>query len=306
VHGRGFKPGADELFELAHSGLRAGIERDFPDAVGAFDEANCELAYYGDLTAALLESNGERYDATLDVSDRRNVLATLRKIPARKRFGIRQYDSLPGKSALNEFVADLAAPILSGVGLWMWCCQRFSTDFAEYLKAETSYATEVRSRLRDRLLLLLERGDKLAVLAHGTGSVVAWDVLWELTHSEEYRSRIADKKVDMLLTMGSPLGDATVQKRVLGAGEKGSRRYPGNILSWMNVSAEDDYTCHDKAIADDFSRMMQERLISSISDFAIYNHAVRYGKSNPHSSIGYHIHPRISKILSDWLCDDVP
>jgi hypothetical protein len=303
VHGRGFKPGPDDLHDLAMTGLRAGIERDFPDALGAFDDANCDLAYYGDLTSELLQSSGASYDEMLDVSDRRNVLSALRNIPTRKRFGIRHYDCLPGKSALNEFVADLAAPILSGIGLWMWCCQRFSTDFAEYLKNETSYTADVRARFREQLLPLLERGDQVAILAHGTGSVVAWDVLWELTHVGEYRDRVPDGKVDMLLTMGSPLGDATVQRRILGAGEKGSRRYPGNIVSWMNVSAEDDYTCHDKAVADDFSRMMQERLISSITDFAIYNHSVRYGKSNPHSSIGYYIHPRVSKILVDWLCD---
>ena len=32
--------------------------------------------------------------------------------------------------------------------------------------------------------------------------------------------------------------------------------------------------------------------------------AVRYGKSNPHSSIGYFIHPRVSKLLVDWLHSD--
>ena len=29
--------------------------------------------------------------------------------------------------------------------------------------------------------------------------------------------------------------------------------------------------------------------------------AVRYGKSNPHSSVGYYVHPRLAKILSDWI-----
>jgi hypothetical protein len=38
-----------------------------------------------------------------------------------------------------------------------------------------------------------------------------------------------------------------------------------------------------------------------VHDHKIFNLAVRYGKSNPHSSIGYYIHPRVSKILADWL-----
>jgi hypothetical protein len=28
---------------------------------------------------------------------------------------------------------------------------------------------------------------------------------------------------------------------------------------------------------------------------------VRYGKSNPHSSVGYYIHPRVAKIVADWM-----
>jgi hypothetical protein len=42
-------------------------------------------------------------------------------------------------------------------------------------------------------------------------------------------------------------------------------------------------------------------MLSAIQDFHIFNHAVRYGKSNPHSSIGYFIHPRVSKIVADWV-----
>ncbi len=49
--------------------------------------------------------------------------------------------------------------------------------------------------------------------------------------------------------------------------------------------------------------MMREHIVSRISDFRIYNQTVRYGKSNPHSSVGYLIHPRLSKIIRDWLCE---
>ena len=73
------------------------------------------------------------------------------------------------------------------------------------------------------------------------------------------------------------------------------------MIAWDNVAAEDDYACHDNTLADDFRVMMEQRLVSAVSDYKIFNLAVRYGKSNPHSSIGYFIHPRISKILADWL-----
>ena len=72
-------------------------------------------------------------------------------------------------------------------------------------------------------------------------------------------------------------------------------------MSRVNVAAEDDYVCHDKSVADDFKPMLEQRLISRIEDLRIYNLAMRYGKSNPHSAIGYLIHPRITRLLGEWL-----
>jgi hypothetical protein len=54
-------------------------------------------------------------------------------------------------------------------------------------------------------------------------------------------------------------------------------------------------------LADDFKKMLEQRLVSAVYDYRVFNLAVRYGKSNPHSSIGYYIHPRTAKIISDWL-----
>ncbi|MDH3641961.1 MAG: hypothetical protein OES38_07680, partial [Gammaproteobacteria bacterium] len=67
------------------------------------------------------------------------------------------------------------------------------------------------------------------------------------------------------------------------------------------VAAEDDFTCHDETMANDFKAMLEHHLISRIKDYRIYNLAVRYGRSNPHNSIGYLIHPRVSRLVADWL-----
>ena len=79
---------------------------------------------------------------------------------------------------------------------------------------------------------------------------------------------------------------------------------PTNVLSWHNVAAEDDYTCHDNTLCNDFKAMLKQKHVSCIRDYQVYNLAVRYGKSNPHSSVGYYIHPRVSLIISDWLTRD--
>lgn len=287
--------------DVATTALRAGLERDYPGCAPIFDSVSRDIAYYGDLSNDLLASSGRRYDTELDIADRRNALATLRQISTRKRFGILEYDRLPGKSALAEFLVGICAPVLGVFGLWAWLCGRKAPDFSRYLKHDTDYSKECRKRVRDKLIAMLSAGDQVMLISHGTGSAIAWDALWELSHDDEFRGSIGGAKVDLWMTLGAPLGDRHCRKRLFGAGEKGDRQFPTNVIAWYNVAAEDDYTCHDNTVADDFRKMLRERAISAVHDYVVYNHAVRYGKSNPHSSVGYYIHPRVSKILADWL-----
>ncbi len=301
VHGRDFKPGRDAYLDISMAALRAGIERDYPDKVEGFDVLQKHFAWYGDLSAEILEQRGNSYDRDLDIGDRRNALNALRDIPARKRFGIRQYDRLPGKSAIPEFIADMTAPVLGSIGLTMPALRSIAADFAAYFDNKLNYGIQVRARLRQELGELMDRGDRVLLISHGTGSVIAYDVLWEMSHDEALKERYGKSKVEMWLTLGSPLGDRNIQKRLSGAKEHSANKFPANVISWHNVSAEDDYTCHDNTLADDFKKMLRQRQVSTVHDFCIFNLAVRYGKSNPHSSVGYYIHPRVSKIIADWL-----
>jgi len=301
VHGRDFKPAEDVHMDLSMAALHSGLERDFPDSLESFAAMRKTTAWYGDLNAEILTACGKHYDESLDVGDRHNVLTTLREITARKRFGIRQYDQLPGKSALPEAVVDVAAPVLGAVGLTAPLIRSVLKEFGQYFDRKSDYAVRVRERLAARLCELMDRDDRIMLLSHGTGSVIAYDVLWQLSHDPNFKDRYGDKKVELWLTLGAPLGDSNIRKRLLGAREKGVARYPGNVIAWHNVAAEDDYTCHDNTVADDFKVMLQQRVISAVHDHRIFNLAVRYGKSNPHNSIGYLIHPRTSKILADWL-----
>jgi hypothetical protein len=306
VHGRDFKPSAVAYMDLSIAALRAGIERDYPGRVGRFDVMQKRLAWYGDLNAEILNRLGKQYDENLDISDRRNALAALREIPVRKRFGIRQYDQLPGKSAVPEAIVDVLAPLLGALGLCVPLIRCVSKDFARYFDRKADYAMKVRRRLEEQLCALMDRGDRIVLISHGSGSVVAYDVLWRLSHDPDLKAKYGDKKVDLWITLGSPLGDSKIQKRLLGAKEKPATKFPLNVISWHNVAAEDDYTCHDNTLADDFKMMLKQRVVSTVHDYRIFNLAVRYGRSNPHSSIGYYIHPRISKILADWLQEGDP
>lgn len=301
VHGRDFKPSSEKLLDISRAAIRAGIERDYPDCVADFDAVSTELAYFGDLTNEFLSALGRTYDERLDVGDRKNALSALRSILARKRFGIRQYDRLPGKSALREFIADIAAPMLGALGMTRWLISCVSRDFADYLSDDSEYARTVRQRVRAKLCELFDRGDHVLLMSHGMGCVAAYEALWELSHLPEYQDDYGAAKVDMWITLGAPLGDRYIRKHLLGARANPPESFPTNVITWSNVAAEDDYTCHDNTLADDFKKMLDQRLVSAVHDYRIYNLAVRYGRSNPHSSVGYYIHPRVAKIVADWI-----
>jgi len=299
VHGRDFKPPEDALRDVTAAALRAGVQRDYPDQLFLFDKVAVEFAYYGDLSNDVLSACGRQYDQHIDVGDRANALATLRAIEARKRFGIRQYDCVPGKTAVPEFCANIIAPLCGMLGMTNSLVSWLSPDFAEYLQAESEYAEQVRERVRTQLCALMDRGDRIMLATHGTGSVIAYDVLWQLSHEEQFVEKYGDAKIDCWVTLGAPLGDNCIRKRLLG--HKGEpKTYPKNVISWHNLAAEDDYTCHDNTLADDFKKMLEQRVVSTVQDYRVYNLAARYGKSNPHSSVGYYIHPRVSKIIIDW------
>ena len=301
VHGRDFKPAGETYLELARSALRKGVERDYPEQVAGFDALPVDVAWYGDLNAGVLAARGKTYDEKLDVGDRRNLLQSLSQIAPRKKFGIRMYDKLPGKSALPEFFMDIGATVSSAVGMRMPVIGRMAKDFAAYLNNDDGFADRARARVRDKICELMDANKHIMLVTHGTGSVVAYDVLWELSNDTETCPEYGECKVDQWVTLGSPLGDRIVQKRLLGAQEREEARFPSNVISWHNLSAEDDYTCHDATLADDFRTMLRKRQVSAVHDYRIFNLAVRYGKANPHSSIGYYIHPRLTKIIIDWL-----
>lgn len=281
--------------------LRVGVERDYPDFADEFAALDKRIAYYGDITDEFLTSQGLRYDEMLDIGDRRNALIKLRSFERRKQFGVARYDRLPGKNAIPEFAADVFAPLLARLGLSKSLINKVGVDLAEYWNRDSDFGDRIRERVRSALCLALEYSDQVLLISHGTGCIVTYDVLWQLSHEPEFAERLRGRKIENWLTIGAPLGDSMVKRRLFGARRKGLERYPSNVVSWHNLSAEDDFVSHDNTLSDDFRKMLQLREVSSIRDYRIYNMTIRYGKSNPHSSLGYLVHPRTSQIIVEWL-----
>ena len=92
-------------------------------------------------------------------------------------------------------------------------------DLMRYVHDHNDIAAHTREMLKMPLRAAWESGRPVLLAAHSMGSVIAYDALWEMSrdHKDELR-------VDLLLTMGSPLGQGYLQRRILGHGRAGPER----------------------------------------------------------------------------------
>jgi len=168
-------------------------------------------------------------------------------------------------------------------------------DLRRYLRNRKDIAEHTRQMLKMALRAAAEARRPILLIAHSMGSVIAWDSLWQMTHSEHDRI-----DVDLLLTMGSPLGQRFIQRRLQGSGEKGERRFPGGIRRWINLVAIGDLTAVDPDLADDFAAMVEYGLVESIADHELRNYFRLEGNLNVHAEYGYLANDVTAKVVIDW------
>lgn len=296
VHGRGPKPDKSDLSALWLQALSAGIKRDHPEQLELFGNTTTDMFYFADKFAPFTES----FNAAVDLANRRLALEELIARDKSKLFRRKFYEEVPGKSSSKEFLVDAGAVL----GLGGLTIKKVAPEYDAYWQARTSWGADLLKEFCGWLEGHLNAVDEVLLISHCLGSIIAYDGLWTLTQQALQRSnQPAENKqvLDSWITIGSPLASNAVRKELCGAHDVAEQRYPRNILRWHNIAAEDDYICHDMTVADDFAGMLKQHLVSEINDYAIYNLAVRYGKSNPHSSVGYLVHPRTSTLVAEWL-----
>ncbi len=174
-------------------------------------------------------------------------------------------------------------------------------ETARYFSNEDNIGQQVRELLKAPLREMFARGERVLVISHSMGSVIAYDSLWELTHIEKNPGR-----VDLFLTIGSPLGMRYTQQRLLGAHEKGARRYPHIIRHWTNMAAQGDLTALDPTLRDDFKAMLELGVVESITDLngGIFNYFRNDRGLNVHRSYGYLVNPRLGEAIAKWWKED--
>lgn len=167
-----------------------------------------------------------------------------------------------------------------------------------YFENSDGIGVRIRGMLQNRLQQAFEKNRPVLVIGHSMGSVIAYDALWELTHEQR-----ALHKISQFLTIGSPLGLRFVQKRLKGADQKRSRRYPANIRSWVNISAMGELTALDREFADDYREMVQLGLLNDIVDRhkGVYNYYRDNNGLNVHRSYAYLVNPVTGRVVAEWL-----
>jgi pimeloyl-ACP methyl ester carboxylesterase len=166
-----------------------------------------------------------------------------------------------------------------------------------YFSNHDNVACKVRELQKQVLREAAGNGDQVLLIGHSMGSIIAYDALWELHHLEGM-----DSCVDCFLTIGSPLGMKYVQRRLIGMKGDRPHSYPGNIRSWVNISARGDLVALDPSLEDDFADMLTQRHIEKIDDHrkAVFNYYRDAAGLNVHKSYGYLVNPVVADVITEW------
>jgi len=134
-------------------------------------------------------------------------------------------------------------------------------EVQQYFADKNGTAAVARAMVIEALQRAWRNGQRVVLICHSFGSVVAYDALWQLS-----RQHASTGRVDLFLTMGSPLTMTYIRRRLLGAHLTGAQRYPANIMRWVNLAAIGEVTALDRRLAVCFSDMRRYGLIAEIDD----------------------------------------
>ncbi len=171
-------------------------------------------------------------------------------------------------------------------------------DSQRYFRNENGVASRIRRMVSDTLVEASESGSRILLIGHSLGSVIAYDVLWELSEN-----RTKNLQVDCFMTLGSPLGMNFIQHRVLSGRARGvgEHRYPNNIRRWSNLSAIGEMTALDRVFADDYREMLDLGLVESIDDRTDLRNYFRGSEGlNVHRCYGYMVNEKTGEAIVDW------
>lgn len=207
---------------------------------------------------------GERTGRTAGAKAQRRVLTALaRKVEAR---GL-----LPAEGLAARAVGAQVLPLPPGLRRWL--TRKFTRallrDVNDFLFVEARRKA-MRESLRARLLV---GGGPFVIVAHSQGSMIAYDVLANLSTEERQRCEIS-----LFVTVGSPLGIDEVQDELKSLTHQTKLGVPQCVRRWVNVADPLDPVALDKSLQAEFGGQ------EMIEDFIRWNADSPW---HPHSGTGY-------------------
>ena len=316
IHGLASKPPADVTHDLWRRALTENIRVGNKQLAAGLDRRDdlFESAYWADAVPHHVPDD-RAYCKKLRVQVDK-VIAERRAIRDRFHVG-------PGEKAASFFKdrgLDLAKLLTSALTIKDDVMTHFLRE-TELYEQDQYIADQIRAPLEAALRRAWDDGIQPVVISHSMGTFIAYDVLWRFSHRQVDGFRqYHRKRVKMLVTMGSPLGDPTVRELLFSAQhqEHGRRRFPTNIDNWHNYACLGDVVAHQKNFETAFFAPMREldlwpdkksyRSIDYVdlhNPFEVVTHAGnrKREKRNPHKSYGYLAQPRLGSWIADYLLD---
>lgn len=224
------------------------------------------------------------------------------------------------KDGVVEWLVARAQQLTGGIGdilyerlgadrIAVWLLGRILKDLAFYYAQEPisdgrGGKAQADTVLRQRVIdaLTPHKNDDVMLIAHSMGSIIAYDALRDLGQ------RDPDFRVAHFVTIGSPLGLATVKNHVWRQrtyDDTNARlRTPTIVERWTNYADRRDPVAADPHLADDYganSRGIQVRDDMIYNDYAIKKRGRKKPDANPHKSYGYLRTPEMSRLIDAFL-----
>lgn len=195
---------------------------------------------------------------------------------------------------------------IAGVGaLTGWALDKMVRDLSFYydenrqIRDRQGQRRQARQVLTDELrdTLLPLGGQRLMVIAHSMGSIIAYDVLRDIGRQN---SAFA---VSHFVTIGSPLGLSLVKDKVYQERSTYARvpvRTPTIVTEgWLNYADRKDPVTLDIHLRDDYDP--NDRGVQVVDDLVLNDYVSPKGEGSSHKSYGYLRTPELSESVRDFL-----
>ncbi len=181
-------------------------------------------------------------------------------------------------------VRGLILPLPESLRRWITrkLTRAFARDVNDFLFVPARREVMRRS-LKDRLE---PGGGPFVVIAHSQGTMIAYDVLSEMSGLD----------VPLFVTIGSPLGIQEVQDQLKRFTKQKKLGVPACVGRWINVYDDDDPVAVDEKLANDYLPK------NTIQDIEVRN---LDSPAHPHSGTGYLRTDPVRHAVRDAVCVDL-